>query len=292
VVSVNLDGQLTATGIVGAMFQPLDNLSFGASFRPPLPIHASGTLELALGEAARGLNSQTNCVSRTDSSGAVHCENQTDLTLTQPMELRIGARYSPIKKLGINADFVYQGWQSVDELVLAPKNMTLKVGSADAKPVAAFHIPKNWHASYSFRLGASFDVIKYLTLHAGFFYETAAAPDEYAGIDFMHFDRFFISGGATVHLWKVDLVLGAAGTPTVTKAITQSSVAAGSTDPEIPGSIVGAGLYASGGWIITAGLRGRFGTPPAAPPTALVEPAPAPASEPTPAPAPAPAPAT
>jgi long-chain fatty acid transport protein len=274
-VTVNLDGKVNFTGIVGAMFSPLDNLQFGASFRPPIPIRANGTLALELGEAAQGLNS-------------VVTGDQAELKLTLPMELRIGARFQPIKRLGINADFVYQGWDSVKELLLTPKDISLKIGSGESKPVAPFHIPKNWHATYSVRVGASFDVIKYLTLHAGFFYETAAAPDEYTDIGFLHFDRFFISGGVTAHLWKLDLVAGVAGSPPVNKAVTTSLVTAGSTDPEIPGSVVGLGLYSSGGWIATVGLRGHFGGSSSAPPPPPPEPMPTPASTPAPEATPAP----
>ena len=170
----------------------------------------------------------------------------------------------------------------------------LKVGSAPAKPVEEFHIPKHWRQSNSIRFGASFDVIQMLTLHAGAYYETGAAPDEQTGIDFLHFDRAFVTGGITAHLWKLDVLAGIAYTPKVTKTVVTSAVVAGRDDPTSPPLFVGAGVYESGGWIATFGIRGHFGGSGAAPGPAPDAPAAAPAEAPAPAPAvdPAAAPAS
>lgn len=273
-VGVAMTGRPNVTAIVGAMVKPLDNLSFGASLRPQIPVRADGKLSLQLGERATDLGSSV-------------IGDQATLALTLPLELRIGLHFRPISRLGLNLDYVYQGWQSVNELVLTPKDVTLKLGSAEPKPVAEFHIPKHWTFSNSVRFGASFDVIKRLTLHAGAFYETGAAPSEQTGIDFLHFDRVFISGGATVRLWKLDVLLGFAGAPKVTKTVGTSAVVAARDDPTAPPIFVGAGIYESGGWIATLGIRGQFGGEPKEAPAPAVVPA---AMEPAPAPAEAPAP--
>jgi long-chain fatty acid transport protein len=286
-VSVNLHGKPGFTAIVGAMFRPLDNLSIGASLRPQIPIRADGKLALKLGETATAIGSEV-------------MGDQAELALTLPLELRVGIHFRPISKpvsemfpltVGLNLDYVYQGWQSINELVLTPKDVTLKVGSAAAKPVEEFHIPKHWHQSNSIRFGASVDVIKYLTVHAGAWYETGAAPDEQTGIDFLHFDRVFITGGLTAHLWKLDVLAGIAYTPKGTKNVINSAVAAGRDDPTAPPIFVGAGVYESGGWIATFGIRGHFGGAPAAPEPAPV-PAPSPVDPVAPPPAAAPAPAS
>jgi long-subunit fatty acid transport protein len=228
------------------MAQPLDNLSIGASVRPPVPIRASGNLSLELGEFA------------TKTAGAKVSGDQAELFLTLPLEVRVGAHFKPIDRLGLNADFVYQGWQSVHELVLTPKDVNIELLGAKTQ-VDEFRIPKNWNQSFSFRLGASFDIIKYLTVQAGFLYETGATPDTFAGIDFLHFDRFFLTGGLTAHVWKLDLLAGMAFTPTVTRSVVDSEVRAGSTTTGVPGQVVGAGIYESGGWVATFGVRGHFG---------------------------------
>ena len=40
--------------------------------------------------------------------------DQAELAFTMPLELRVGARDSASKTWGVNADFVYQGWNSLD----------------------------------------------------------------------------------------------------------------------------------------------------------------------------------
>ncbi|MBS1151701.1 MAG: uncharacterized protein H6Q89_3399, partial [Myxococcaceae bacterium] len=302
-VRVDLHGRPGVTAIFGAMVKPHDRLSIGVSLRPQIPIRATGKcaerkldadgqplpcsgLTLKLGETARAIGSEVT-------------GSEADLALTLPLELRAGVHFQAIANphselmpltLGLNLDYVYQGWQSINELVLTPKDVNLKVGSAAAKPVEEFHIPKHWHQSNSIRFGAAFDLLKYATLHAGFWYETGAAPDEQTGIDFLHFDRFFITGGVTAHVWNLDVVAGIAYTPKVTKNVIDSAVYAGRDDPTAPPMYVGAGVYESGGWIATVGVRGHFGGSPAAAAApveapAVETPAPAPADVPAPAPA-------
>jgi long-subunit fatty acid transport protein len=204
------------------------------------------------------------------------------------MELKFGVRLTPMERLGINADFVYQGWQSVDQFLLTPKDVNL-VLSGTPSPVEPFAIPKKWVGSFSGRVGASFDVIKYLTVHAGVLFETGASPQEYYAIDFAHPTRVMVTGGVTGHLGPVDVLAGIAFSPTVTSSITASEVRRGSTDPTVPAGVVGAGIYNSGGFSILLGVRARFPSKPKPTPE-VEEPAPAPAPAPTPAPAPETAP--
>lgn len=243
VVSADLPGQLTATGILGVMAQPTDWLSLGVSFRPPIPIKATGALDIKLG----ALLAQAATIEG----------NSATLTLTMPAELRVGARATPLKGLGLNLDFVYLGWQSVDALRLTPNDVFMVQGAVKT-PVSQFNVQKQWVASYSARLGASYDVVKWVTVHAGFMYETSAVKNEYFTIDFPHPDRVFLTAGVSGHLGPIDVVGGFGYTPTSTVAVQQSEIRRGQTDPTlVPGS-VGSGVYTVGGWVATVGVRGHF----------------------------------
>lgn len=268
-VDVDVTGRLGFTGIVGLMWRPVDWLSVGASFRPPVPIHASGKLTLGLSDFLT-------------SAGASVEGDQANLDITLPMELRVGARATPLEGLGVNLDFVYSGWNSVDQILLTPVDMTMKT-SMGSSPVEPFSIPKHWVATYSVRAGASYDVMKYLTVHAGVLFETAAAPTEYYAIDFAHPQRVMVTGGFTGHLGPVDVLAGIAWAPTVETVVTQSEVRRGQTDPSVVAGVVGAGIYESGGLSIILGVRGRF--PPKPKPTVEAEPSPAPVAAPEAAPA-------
>lgn len=276
-VNVDVSGQVGFTGILGILAKPLDWLSVGASFRPPVPIHASGTLGITLGDFLA-------------TAGASVQGDKATLDINLPMELRVGVRATPIERLGVNADFVYNGWNAVDQILLTPVDVSLTT-SMGTTPVASFSIPKHWVATYSARVGASYDVIKYLTVHAGFLFETQAAPSQYYAIDFAHPQRVMITGGVTAHLGPVDVLAGIAFSPNVQTVITDSEVRRGQTDPSITAGVVGDGIYNSGGFSILLGVRGRF---PPKPKATVDEPAttPAPAPVPEAKPAAEPAPTT
>ena len=196
-----------------------------------------------------------------------------------PLEVKVGARATPIANLGINLDFVYQGWNSIDQLLLTPENVTLENGGTTS-PIPPFGVKKNWMATWSVRLGASYKVIKYLSVSLGGLYETGAAPSSTYSVDWTHPSRFIFTGGLTGHLGPIDVIAGALFTPTNTTVVTDSIVSRGQTgDPAVyPPGVVGNGIYTSGGYGFIFGVRGNFGAvKPAAEP---VKPASAPAVEP------------
>jgi long-subunit fatty acid transport protein len=122
VVNASLPGKLGFTAVAGVMVRPTSSLSFGASIRPPIPIRARGKLTFELGEAAKLLNTQVT-------------GDQGELTFTMPLELAVGARFSPSETWGVNADFVYQGWNSLDALNLTPIDVTMKIGASEPTAV-------------------------------------------------------------------------------------------------------------------------------------------------------------
>lgn len=246
VVSVDLPGQLGVTGVLGVLAQPTDWLSLGASFRPPIPMRATGKLELELKEG-------TVPKATTTIEG-----NSATLQLTMPAEVRVGARVTLLdRRLGINLDGVYQGWNSVDALRLTP-NEVFMVQSGTRTPITPFVVEKKWKASWSVRLGGSFDIIKYLTVHAGVLAETSAVDNASFTVDYPHPDRLFFTGGLSGHLGPVDLIAGFGYTPTSTVVVQQSEIRRGQTDPSLVAGSVGSGVYTVGGWVATVGLRGHF----------------------------------
>jgi long-subunit fatty acid transport protein len=244
-VSASLSGRLGFTGIAGVMVRPTDSLSFGASVRPPIPIRARGTLSFELGEVARALNTQV-------------LGDQGELTFTMPLEVRLGARFSPSSLWGVNADFVYNGWNSLDALVLTPIDVNLRVGTGNPQPVAPFRVSKNWVATFSARVGGSVRPWKWTTFSAGAWYETSAQPAQYFALDFPHPHRVFLTAGVTGHVGPIDVIAGIVFTPRLTVNITDSNQRQGQTTAGLMGSVIGNGQYEVGGFIVTVGLRAHF----------------------------------
>jgi long-subunit fatty acid transport protein len=159
--------------------------------------------------------------------------------------------------LGINADFVYQGWNSLDALRLTPDQVFMVQGTTRTA-ISQFKIEKNWVATFSGRLGGSYDLGQWVTVHLGALYETSAVKNEYFTVDFPHPSRFFFTGGVTGHLAMFDVLAGFGYTPTQVVTVQQSEIRRGQTDPTIVAGSVGSGLYTVGGWVATVGVRGHF----------------------------------
>ncbi len=271
IVSIDLPGQVGFTGILGVMARPTDWLSLGASVRPPIPFQARGRFTVQLPEFFT-------------SAGATVNGDTARLNMTMPLELKFGARVSPFTsgewkdRLGINLDVTYQGWNSVDQLLLTPENVTLVSGpGGEARPIAPFSLRKNWVPTWSVRLGGSLRAHKYVSAHLGAMFETGAAPEGTYSIDWTHPTRVIVTGGLTAHLGPVNVIAGALFTPTNTTVVTQSEVLRGQTDPSIMPGVVGNGIYTSGAWGLIFGVRvNRGGTAKA---SASVAPALAPTSE-------------
>lgn len=299
-VAIDLAGQVGFTGILGLMARPTDWLAIGASVRPPIPFKGRGKITVDLPEffinnGATVVGANGGSCASAEQVTTVNCE--AELVMTLPLEIRLGARLLPIEGLGINVDFVYQGWNSIDQLLLTPQSVSLASGpSAMPQPIAAFGVKKNWMPTFSARLGATYQIIKYLSVSAGAMFETGAAPTSTYSVDWTHPTRVIITGGVTGHLGPFDLIVGAIFTPTVTTVVNDSVVARGQTNPEIAPA-VGNGIYTSGAWGMNFGVRGHFGADAPAKKPLVEKKAPevapvlAPASDPSPTPSPVPVPA-
>jgi hypothetical protein len=240
------------------------------------------------GEAATQLNAKV-----TDASGEP-CETgdcQAVFPVVLPLEIRVGASVKPVPMLTVNADFVYHGWSALKEFVLRPQGVSLNIGSNPPQELADIRSPKKWYDTYSVRFGASVDLGRWIpvTLSAGFMWESGAMPDDLINLDFMNFERVFITGGAVVSLGPVDIVLGAYGTPEQTKVVQTSNLLQGTSDPGVQGNAVGVGIYKSGGVGFSTGIRLNLGQnrkdARARVKGETVAPAPAPAAEPATPPA-------
>lgn len=248
VASVDLAGDVTTTSVLGVMVRPLDQLSFGVSVRPELPITARGKMTIVQGEAAQQLNATVD-------------GDQAIFPVVLPLEIRAGVSVKPIPMVTVNADFVYQGWSALEEFVLRPQGVTLNIGSNPPQTLADIHSPKKWYDTYSVRVGGAVNLARWIpvTLHLGFLWESGAMPDDLINLDFMNFARVFLAGGATVSLGPFDIVAGAYGTPEQTKVVQQSNLLQGTSDAAVQGNAVGVGIYKTGGVGLSLGVRFNLG---------------------------------
>ncbi|MBM4380609.1 MAG: outer membrane protein transport protein [Deltaproteobacteria bacterium] len=248
-VGVNMSSFGGVTGILGVLVKPVETFQVGASFRPPVPVTANGTLDITLGDLIKDTAKVNG--------------NKASLSLTLPMEVRVGTHWKPLPQLGVNVDVVYEGWQSFARLDIQPSGITQQLGSAEPEPLGTIRIPKNWRSSLSARAGVAYGFDFGLQLRAGALFEQQAMADKDFNIDFPNPQRFFVTGGASYPVGPVELVLSGAYTPTQTLVVTDSAVRQVTNKADVPGNVVGNGVYTSGGWIASLGIRGNFGPTPA-----------------------------
>jgi len=247
-VGVNMSSFGGVTGILGVLVKPVDTFQVGASFRPPVPVTANGTLDITLGDLLKD-TARVN-------------GNKASLSLTLPMEIRVGTHWKPLPRLGVNMDVVYEGWQSFDSLTIRPNGITQQVGNSEPETLGTIRIPKNWHGTFSARGGVAYGFDSGLQLRAGALFEQQAADNRFFNIDFPSPQRFFVTGGASYPVGPVELVATGAWSPTQTLVVTNSEVKQVTNKSDVAGDVVGNGVYTSGGWIASLGIRGSFGPAP------------------------------
>jgi long-chain fatty acid transport protein len=245
IIAVEEHGRPAFTGIAGLLVRPFPSVHLGLSYRPPVPLDLAGKAEIILGE--------------TSSLATVTGTGQARFSLTLPQELKIGARYQPTRELGLDAELVYQGWQSIQELVFVPEDIAISVGNSAPRPLEPIRIPKRWHHAWALRAGASWRFASSLIVRTGVMLEQGAIPDERLHIDFLHFARAFVTAGVEYTRGPWTAVLSGALLPGQTREIRSSEVRQTNTDVTRDGAVIGNGTYTSAGWIAALGVRTTFG---------------------------------
>lgn len=244
-VAVDMTGKPMLTGILGVLVTPNDMMGFGLSVRPPTKVNASGTMKITLGELA--------------SSTAKVEGDKADLELTLPLEMKLGSHFALLdRKLGVNVDLVYEGWQSFSELVITPKDITQTVGNGEPKPLGQIRIQKRFHHTLGARAGLSYALPYGLEARVGALFEQGAADPAYFNLDFPHLQRVIGTVGLGYTIGPATIDAAFAYTPGQTLTVTDSQVRQVTSDAAVQGLVVGNGDYTVSGWIASVGVRGRI----------------------------------
>lgn len=193
------------TGIIGVRYQPFDALTLALSYRPRFSFEATGDLTIIFPPALEDLVSLT--------------ESGLTLELTMPDVIRFGARWAFIsggkEVADIELDVVYETW-SLTESIVATFDGSIDVSLFnEQRKLPQVVLPKYFNDTLSLRLGGDVHVTDALTVRAGTFYEGAANGEFFSqgstspgftSLDFMPFQRFGVSLGASYVIgdWSLD----------------------------------------------------------------------------------------
>jgi len=214
---------------LGAIARPLPGLSVGLSLRPSAPVHASGTIDVTLPSFAVA-------------AGATVTGSHGNVDLMQPPVARLGVRYDAARWSAM-ADLVWENWGVLRTITVTPTDVVLQQGGTNFS-VPPISLPRDWHASWSPRVGGEFVALDWLTLRAGALYESGAIPDETLQIDFASLPRFAGTLGATAR-WR-SLTFTASWAHYFQQERTISDSEAIRVDPyPAPAFVVGNGRYST-----------------------------------------------
>ena len=104
--------------------------------------------------------------------------------------------------------------------------------------------PRDWHAAWTGRLGAEYELYNSYTLRAGILYETSAIPEETLQIDFASMSRLAGTLGATARWRSFSLTAAWAHYFEQNREVTNSRVTRINPYPA-PAFVIGNGRYSS-----------------------------------------------
>ncbi len=191
------------TGNFGLWYEPIDGLQLALAGQF-LPIQVDSKSHLSLQAETLELDEDIIITK----NGVP--DNRVTFSLTMPMKFRAGIRYVHMERdrevFDLELDIHYDMWSMMEQYTMNAGITTEVMGQV--LTIDQVIIEKNFRDTISVRLGGDYNVIPHwLTLRAGFFYESPAVRKGYAFLDAFSFHRFGPSGGFSLHLGKVDFAM-------------------------------------------------------------------------------------
>lgn len=163
--SVNLNGKSElAVGVnVGVMYEPIDNLTFGVSFRSKQTMkvqNGDAILEYADNQASQLLGDQLDILNSANFNASMPC----------PYVLTFGVAYKPVPKLLVAFDAQLNGWKTYKQLDIAFPELAETFQQ---------HLPKNYSNAWTFHIGGEYNLTPRLDLRAGLMIDCTPCNDQY-----------------------------------------------------------------------------------------------------------------
>ncbi len=189
------------SGVLGAIYAPMELLRLGLSFHLPVWIDSPATTQVRL---------PTSAVF----DGAKQDGDEGQVTFTLPWTLRAGVELRPLETTRAELSFVVEAWGMHDEIRMQPNGMAL-TGVQAFPPryyISPIALQRGFEDTYSIRLGAEHDLALGgygLTLRAGAMFEPSAIPKKYLSATTVDLDKLIVSFGGSLKMghWRFDGVV-------------------------------------------------------------------------------------
>jgi long-chain fatty acid transport protein len=132
---------------LGLLYEPIDGVKFGVSYRSEIKVSHSGDLKFA------NLNSVGG-----------------EASVVFPPSVTWGLAYSRLKPFVFEFDVTWTGWSTYSNLQL---NLTRPIPGN----VIAISQEKNWFDAWAFRFGGNYAVMSNMKVRAGYIYDMTPVPN-------------------------------------------------------------------------------------------------------------------
>lgn len=226
---------------------PFANLELGVSFFPGRRARAVGTAKV---QPSKDL-----------ADVLVVNGNQAEFEIDFPWFVRAGAAWRFADIAVIEADYVFEGWSSLQSIKIVPKNVTLSVPPlVNDYVIPEINLDRHWKDTHSLRVGGEVSVYKPLgvVVRGGYFFETGAVPDQYVTVGSTDTNKHGITVGGGIGYGPLTFHIGYAHIFFTDKTITSSQMRLTNPLDQANANIIGNGTYRFSHDMITTGVAGNF----------------------------------
>lgn len=179
--SFSLSGELTKPGYgfnAGILYKPIEDVTLGFTYRSEVETEYEGS------GSFRNLPGQN----------VVPVEGSTTIDL--PASWVAAVNVKPMEGLSVEADYVWWGWSSYDELRIEFDDPVPGLGITETVS------ERNYEDSWQIRVGAEYTELplEILTVRAGIAYDKNPIKEEYVDPTLPDADRWLFSGGLTFNV--------------------------------------------------------------------------------------------
>jgi long-chain fatty acid transport protein len=168
-------------GRVGVMYRT-PSVSLGAHYRSEVKIDFEGDGDFDVAEPFRS---------------QLPPDGEIETSITLPQSLGLGMAVRPSDRIEVEANLVWMGWSSFDELVV------------DLPGGSQLVSPRRYQDEYSVRLGAEWKAVpNKLDLRVGYMYDPSPIPKEYLTAALPDINRHDLTAGFTYHMGNFNVDLG------------------------------------------------------------------------------------
>jgi len=185
-------------GNVGLTYRPAPRHAFALTYRTPVKVDYEGDTtfsEFPAGAQAMGASPSSDF----------------DASIEFPAVAALGYMFKLSDTVRIEADVEWIEFSRYDEVALdAGNNNALLHRPGDPNPTGPVVLRQDWKDTWTYGLGADWDVTREVTLRAGYIYLQSPVPDETLAPTLADADRSVVSIGAGFHSGpqSIDLAYG------------------------------------------------------------------------------------